>query len=125
MSPSKKTVGVRRRSVAPQPWLETMRVAMRVFTADDFEDLHRLDTDPRVVRFIRRGHLATPDETASAIRRITKYSSWYPDLGIWFATRRDTGAFIGWFALKYAGRSPDVPSDFGNVMSIVFVFQPR
>ena len=36
------------------------------------------------------------------------YPALYPDLGIWHASRRDTGAFIGWFSLKYAGKSPDV-----------------
>jgi ribosomal-protein-alanine N-acetyltransferase len=93
---------------APAPWLETIRIAMRAFTPDDFDDLHRLDTDRRVVRFFREGKPATRDETAGAIERITHYSSWYPDLGIWYATRRDSDAFIGWFALKYAGRSADV-----------------
>ena len=28
-----------------------------------------------------------------------------PDLGIWHTSRRDTGAFIGWFSLKYAGKT--------------------
>jgi hypothetical protein len=37
-----------------------------------------------------------------------RYSILYPDLGIWHASRRDTGAFIGWFSLKYAGKSPDI-----------------
>jgi RimJ/RimL family protein N-acetyltransferase len=27
---------------------------------------------------------------------------------VWRASRCDTGAFVGWFSLKYAGRSPDI-----------------
>ena len=98
----------RKGASAPRPWLETMRIALREFTPDDFDDLHRLDIDRRVVRFFREGQPSTRVETAKAIQRITRYSTWYPDFGIWYATRRDSGAFIGWFALKYAGRSPDV-----------------
>ncbi len=97
-----------RRRAVPSPWLETLRLALREFTPEDFDDLHRLDTDPRVMKYVNRGRPATREETAAAIRRIVAYPRLYPDLGIWYATRRDTGAFIGWFALKYAGKSPDV-----------------
>lgn len=97
-----------RRQTVPSPWLETLRLALREFTPADFADLHRLDTDPRVMKYINGGRPATRDETAAAIRRIVRYPRLYPDLGIWYATRRDTGAFIGWFSLKYAGKSPDV-----------------
>ncbi len=92
----------------PAPWLETLRLALRDFVPEDFDDLHRLDSDPRVVRYTSAGKPATRAETAAAIRRIVGYPRLYPDLGIWYATRRDTGAFIGWFSLKYAGKSPDV-----------------
>lgn len=97
-----------RRNEVPAPWLETLRLALRAFTPADFDDLHRLDSDPRVMKYINGGRPATREETAATIRRIVRYPRLYPDLGIWYATRRDTGAFIGWFSLKYAGRSPDV-----------------
>ena len=48
------------------------------------------------------------DLVAKAFRRVLRYPSLYPDLGAWHASRRDTGAFIGWFCLKYAGKSADV-----------------
>jgi RimJ/RimL family protein N-acetyltransferase len=96
-----------RRDEVPSPWLETLRLELREFTPADFADLHRLDTDPRVMKYINGGRPATREETAAAIRRIVRYPRLYPDLGIWYATRRDTGAFIGWFSLKYAGKSPD------------------
>lgn len=91
----------------PAPWLETLRVALREFVPADYDDLYRLDRDPRVMKYIT-GKPATEEETRAAIRRIVRYPRLYPDLGIWYATRRDTGAFIGWFSLKYAGRSPDI-----------------
>ena len=91
----------------PKPWLETLRLAMREFVLSDFDDVHRLDSDARVMKYIT-GKAATRDETHATMRRVTRYYRLYPDLGAWYTVRRDTGSFIGWFSLKYAGRSPDV-----------------
>lgn len=98
----------RQRTSLPAPWLETLRIALREFDPSDAEDLYQLDRDPRVVRYVSAGRPATRAETQATMRRILRYYRLYPDLGAWFATRRDTGAFIGWFCLKYAGRSPDI-----------------
>ena len=96
------------KSVRPAPWLETLRISMRAFVPEDIDDLYRLDGDPRVMRFFGDGNAAPREVTAAAMRRFLRYPQLYLDLGFWYATRRDTGAFIGWFTLKYAGRSPDV-----------------
>jgi RimJ/RimL family protein N-acetyltransferase len=92
----------------PKPWLETLRLAMREFTPDDYGDLYALNSDPRVMKFIADGMPSTRDEVARALRRFIRYPTLYPDLGIWHTSRRDTGAFIGFFALNYAGRSADI-----------------
>ena len=94
--------------VAAPPWLETLRLSMRAFVADDFPDLARLDRDPAVMKYISNGKPMTQDAIDAALRRAIRYPMLYPDLGIWHTSRRDTGAFIGWFSLKYAGRSPDI-----------------
>ena len=52
--------------------------------------------------------MSTREEVAGALRRFVRYPTLYPDLGIWHASRRDTGAFIGFFALKYTGKSTDI-----------------
>ena len=93
---------------APTPWLETLRLAMREFTPADSDDLFRLHRDPRVMRFIGDGKPFDAKRHANVMRRILAYPALYPDLGFWYTTRRDTGAFIGWFSLKYAGKSSDI-----------------
>ena len=93
---------------SPRPWLETLRLSMRNFTLDDFDDLYALNSDPRVMKFIADGKPSTRDEVARALRRFVRYPTLYPDLGIWHTSRRDTGAFIGFFALNYAGKSTDI-----------------
>ncbi len=95
-------------SAIPAPWLQTLRVDLRDFVSTDLPDLVRLDTDPRVMRYIADGKPAVPAAVAAMLGRVIAYPRLYPGLGFWHATRRDTGAFVGWFSLKYAGRSPDI-----------------
>ncbi len=92
----------------PAPWLETLRLEMRDFVAADYDDLWRLGRDPRVMRYIGNGKPLSEDGVARLLARILGYDALYPDLGIWHASRRDTGAFVGWFSLKYAGKSADI-----------------
>jgi RimJ/RimL family protein N-acetyltransferase len=42
------------------------------------------------------------------MRRIARNYRRYPGLGSWRASRRDTGAFVGWFSLKYIPRTVEV-----------------
>jgi RimJ/RimL family protein N-acetyltransferase len=98
----------KRKSAGPAPWLETLRLSMRNFTLDDFDDLYALNSDLRVMKYIADGTVSTREEAAGALRRFVRYPTLYPDLGIWHTSRRDTGAFIGFFALNYTGKSTDI-----------------
>lgn len=98
----------RRPGDAPQPWLQTLRLDLREFMPEDVEEVVRLDGDRRVMRFVGGGRAHTRDETLAIYPRAMRYSRLYADLGIWRASRRDTGDFIGWFSLKYAGKSSDI-----------------
>ena len=92
----------------PAPWLETLRLEFRPFDHGDFDDLYRLDSDPRVMKYIANGKPAPREAVAQRLERFIRYPTLYPDLGVWRAARRDTGAYIGWFALNYSGRSTDI-----------------
>jgi RimJ/RimL family protein N-acetyltransferase len=92
----------------PAPWLETLRLALREFVAADAGDLYRLDRDPRVMKYIGDGHLSTRADIAATMQRIPRVYRLYPGFGTWYATRRDTGRFIGWFTLKYIPDTVDV-----------------
>jgi RimJ/RimL family protein N-acetyltransferase len=93
---------------APAPWMQTLRIDLRELTRDDFNDLLRLDGDPRVMRFINRGKASTPEEIEAALGRAIAWRRNYHGIGVWYATRRDTGAFIGCFMLKYCPPSCDI-----------------
>jgi RimJ/RimL family protein N-acetyltransferase len=96
------------RTGRPAPWLETLRLEMRAFVEDDLDDVYRLDSDRRVMKYIADGKPSTREMVAQRLVRFIRYPRLYPDLGAWRASRRDNGAFIGWFALNYAGKSTDV-----------------
>lgn len=95
-------------SAVPAPWMQTLRLDLREFVASDFDDVYRLNQDPRVMRYIGDGKLSTRAEVAAAMRRIHRNYRRYPGLGNWHASRRDTGAYIGWFTLKYIPKTVEV-----------------
>ncbi len=92
----------------PIPWLQTLRLDFREFVPGDLEDVVRLDGDGRVMKFVGAGKAHSREETIAIFPRAVRYSRLYADLRIWRASRRDNGAFIGWFSLKYAGKSSDI-----------------
>ncbi len=85
---------------------------MRDFVAEDSDDLFRLNSDPRVMRFIGDGKPADAKRHADIMKRVLRYPRLYPDLGFWYTTRRDTGEFVGWFTLKYCSTSADVETGY-------------
>jgi RimJ/RimL family protein N-acetyltransferase len=90
------------------PWCLTKRLAFSQITADDANELHELDTDPRVMQYIGSGRPSTREQIDDALRRIPRAYVLYPGLGTWRATRRDNGDFVGWFALKYIPGTAEV-----------------
>ncbi|MFC0008012.1 GNAT family N-acetyltransferase [Micromonospora siamensis] len=87
--------------------LETARLRLRRFTADDVDLLVDLDGDPEVTAFLTGG-APTP---AAVVRdeqlpRIVAGYDRHPGLGRWAALDRAGGEFLGWFALD--------PSDDGT-----------
>ena len=91
----------------PGPWLQTLRLEMREFVHADSDDLYRLDSDPRVVKYLG-GKPLSRQEVETNLRRIRKGYQANCGLGIWRAARRGSGAFLGWFCLKYMPQSADV-----------------
>jgi RimJ/RimL family protein N-acetyltransferase len=81
--------------------LETRRLRLRRFTADDADLLAALDADPEVMRHITYGQ-PTP-RSAYVETYLPRWLAIYearPGLGYFAAERRDTGEFAGWFHLR-------------------------
>jgi len=92
----------------PAPWLQTLRLDLREFVVGDADDLWRLDQDPAVMRYIGDGKVSSRGRIAASMQRIPRVYRLWPGLGSWRASRRDTGAYIGWFTLKYVPETVEV-----------------
>lgn len=81
--------------------LETARLRLRRFTADDLERLVALDADPEVMRYVTYG-APTPRERYE-LEILPRWFALYessPPLGYWAAEMRQDGEFTGWFHLR-------------------------
>ncbi|MFC4019822.1 GNAT family N-acetyltransferase [Micromonospora sp. GCM10011542] len=86
--------------VDARPLPSTERLRLRRLTMADADALVELDGDPEVMRFLTGG-APTPlavvrDEHLP--RLLAQYER-HPGLGRWAALDRETGEFLGWFAL--------------------------
>ena len=86
--------------------IETKRLLLRPLTAADLDDLVALDSDPAVMRYLSGGP-ATPRAVVAAeiIPRSLGFARDFPGFGVWAATERATGRFVGWFSFH-----PDDPA---------------
>jgi RimJ/RimL family protein N-acetyltransferase len=92
-------------------FLETERLWLRRFTADDVDLLVALDADPAVMRFINGGRPTPRSEIATEILPAwLGYYERYAGYGFWAAIEKATDAFVGWFHLRPPDESsPDAP----------------
>ena len=88
--------------------IETERMVLRAFNADDVDNLVELDGDPEVMRYLTGGQPTSRE----AVR--TGTLPWLmarPEpggaSGGWAAVERSTGAFLGWFSLRAGHGPPD------------------
>ena len=80
--------------------LTTERLALRRFTAQDLDLLHRLQSDPEVMRYV--GGPKTRAQTEAMLKaRILDYYEQHPGLGMWATLERDTGACVGTHLLNH------------------------
>lgn len=77
--------------------LETVRLVLRPVATTDGEDLHALEQDPEVMRFLNGG-APTPQAPPPGPLPFLMPRGGEP--GIWAARDKQTAAFVGWFSLR-------------------------
>ncbi|MEV0328951.1 GNAT family N-acetyltransferase [Micromonospora echinospora] len=89
-------------------YLETERLTLRRFTADDADLLVELDSDPAVMRYLSGGEPTAPEVIRERYlpNILAGYERWDGNLGLFAAHEKDGGAFIGWFILRPAPEGP-------------------
>ena len=80
--------------------LETERLRLRRFTADDFDFFAALQANPDVMRHV--GGVKSREESRDLFReRVLEYYDANPGLGIWATIERGTGALTGMHLLNH------------------------
>ena len=79
--------------------LETARLRLRPATPADRADLVALEADPEVMRFLNGGR-PVPEAGDPTGSFLTPRGG---EAGVWTATLRDDGTFVGWFSLRSCG----------------------
>ena len=81
--------------------METLRLILRQFTADDAALLLELDSDAEVMRYINGGIPSTLAYiTEESIPRILAYYESGDKYGYWAALEKPSNRFIGWFHFR-------------------------
>lgn len=84
--------------------LETERLVLRRFTADDLDHLFELDNDPQVMRWINGGVPVSRRVIQNEILpTFLIYDGRHPAFGFWAACDNNGGSFLGWFSLRPTG----------------------
>lgn len=93
------------------PEIETTRLLLRMFTADDLEDLSRIYADADVMKYLS-GHPLTREETASWLKYFLAGWEQY-GFGWWAVTLKERGELIGHCGLQFIHVTPDVEVTYG------------
>jgi len=83
-------------------YLQTDRVTLRPFSADDADLLIELDSDPAVMRFLSGGEPTAPDlvRERDLPSILAGYERWAGAFGLFAAYETAGDAFVGWFCLR-------------------------
>ena len=84
-----------------QVFLETRRLVLRRFSADDADNLVDLDADPDVMRFVTGGVPTSRDEICNEVLpAFLGYYERYEGYGFWAVIEKATREFLGWFHFR-------------------------
>ncbi|MER7270622.1 GNAT family N-acetyltransferase [Micromonospora carbonacea] len=91
-----------------ETYLDTERLALRHFTADDADLLIELDSDPEVMRYLSGGEPTPPEivRERHLPNILAGYAKSGGNLGLFAAHEKAGGAFVGWFILRPEPQGP-------------------
>ncbi|MEK6321261.1 MAG: GNAT family N-acetyltransferase [Acidobacteriota bacterium] len=93
------------------PEIETARLLLRMFTADDLDDLSLIYADAEVMKYLS-GHPLTREETASWLNYFPAGWEQY-GFGWWGVIFKERGELIGHGGLQFIHVTPEVEVTYG------------
>jgi RimJ/RimL family protein N-acetyltransferase len=86
--------------------IATSRLLLRAVTSSDRMDLHRLEQDPEVMRYLNGGRPTPLEPKASETTGFLMPRG--PELGLWAVTERKSDNLLGWVSLRPEGDDGDL-----------------
>jgi len=96
-------------------YLQTERLTLRRFGADDADLLIELDGDPAVMRYLSGGEPTAPElvRGRDLPSILAGYDRWAGEFGLFAAYEKEGGAFVGWFCLRPEREGPLDEAELG------------
>ena len=96
--------------------IETTRLRLRKFTANDLNDLSAIRSDPDVMRYIGSGK---PDSLEQVHTTLNKFLGHWEQHGFgrWGVVYKETDVLIGWCGLSYLEDTGEVEIGYGIAKS--------
>lgn len=93
---------------AVDTYLQTDRVTLRRFRAEDADLLVELDSDPEVMRYLSGGAPTAPEVVRDQVlpSLLVGYERWAGAFGVFAAYESASDAFVGWFCLRPQREGP-------------------
>ena len=94
--------------------LETKRMILRKFEAEDLEGMWELDSDPEVHRYLGNDPITDKNFLKGVIQSL---QTQYAENGIarWAVINKETGEFMGWSGIKYVTETTNGHVNFYDV----------
>ena len=89
------------------PIIETERLRLRMFGADDLDNLAAMLADPKVMRYVEDGQPKDRDVAEKALNSIIAHWERH-GIGRWAVEEKSTGQFIGFGGLRSLHGTPEV-----------------
>ena len=94
------------------PIIETERLILRMFEADDFDAAHLLFSDADVQKYLSPANRRTPEQMRVTLEKLA--TRWLErGFGIWCVCDKNSGEVIGYSGFQYFEKSSEVEILFG------------
>lgn len=87
--------------------IDTARLTLRPFTADDLDEFALIGSDPEVMRYIADGKPQSREQTAARLSAIIEHRSRH-GFGLWAAVHKSSGELAGFCGLQFLDQTSEV-----------------
>ena len=88
-------------------YLQTERIFLRPIDRTDAQNLHNLNSNPEVMKYLSPCHTTIEGAREALVRIVAKNERYKNQLGLFAAIEKKSSEFIGWFILRPDSEDPD------------------